>query len=217
MSFYRYRLTYEKTGVARYIGHLDLQNLFQRAIRRAGIKPRYSEGFNPHPIISFASPLSVGTDGLAEIADIDLAERVPVDGIVSLLNAALPDGLAAKSCAELTPEDKPAAALLRRAGYMITVRTEDTTLTELSEAAKEFLSCEHFNIKVQREGKPPSETDIRGLVYELSANGDIVEAVIACGGQGNLKPSVLAEALCSIAGITLCGFTTEYCRRELIF
>ncbi|MCL2703302.1 MAG: TIGR03936 family radical SAM-associated protein [Defluviitaleaceae bacterium] len=215
-NFFRYRLTYEKTGVARYIGHLDLQNLFQRAIRRAGIKSRYSEGFNPHPIISFASPLSVGTDGLAEISDIDLAERIAPDDIVGRLNSSFPSGLTALSCSELSSGEKSAAALLRRALYGMTIRA-DGIEPDMNGAVRDFLSRENVFISVRREGQPPKETDIRGLVYELRADGNVVEALVACGGSGNLKPQVLADVLCSITNIKLCGFTTEYCRRELIF
>ena len=200
-SCYSYRITYTKVGIARYIGHLDLQNLFHRSLRRAGLKARYSEGFNPHPIISFASPLSVGMEGLAELADIDLAEFVTTGEFREKLNSALPTGLTVTRCEE-SQGQKKAASLLRKAAYDITVAAEDGTAPDLEQAARDFMS---------------SDTEARALVYELKVRGNAVQAVIACGGSGNLKPSALAEALCGLAGVSLCGYTTWYCRRELIF
>ena len=56
----RVRVKFEKTGIMRYVGHLDLMRFFQKAVKRANLPIRYSEGFNPHQIMSFAAPLGVG-------------------------------------------------------------------------------------------------------------------------------------------------------------
>jgi radical SAM-linked protein len=158
-------------------------------------------------------------EGLAEAADIELLEQYTPNMVIERLNAALPVGLRARSCAELAPGEKSAASRLRRAVYGITVRTRDGE-PDMSRAISDFLSRGNVFVRISREAKAENsfkETDIRGLVYRLEAEGNIVEAEIACGGNGNLKPVVLAQALCSISGITLCEHTTEYCRRELLF
>ena len=63
------RLLFEKTGDAVYISHLDLMRTMTRAFLRAGCRLKYSEGFNPHPNISIALPLSVGCEILCELMD----------------------------------------------------------------------------------------------------------------------------------------------------
>jgi len=73
------RVRYSKTGTARYISHLDLMTTMQRAFIRAGVRLKYSEGFNPHPYISVALPLPVGCGSLCELMDIGLTDTGLVD------------------------------------------------------------------------------------------------------------------------------------------
>ena len=71
-----HRIEFAKIGSLSFISHLDFNGSFIRALKRAGLPLRYSEGFNPHPKISYALPLSVGMDGLHELVDISLAEEM---------------------------------------------------------------------------------------------------------------------------------------------
>lgn len=87
------RLLFEKTGRAKYISHLDLLRTFQRVFLRAGIKLRHTEGFNPHPYLSFALPLPVGTESFCELLDFDLDEELDLNVLPELLNATMPEGL----------------------------------------------------------------------------------------------------------------------------
>ena len=97
----RLRLRFSKTGKAKYISHLDLMATMRRALLRAGIRMSYSEGYNPHPYISFALPLSVGCGSVCELVDFGTADRLLPDGLPDIINAALPDGL------EVTDAYKP--------------------------------------------------------------------------------------------------------------
>jgi len=87
------RFRYSKTGSAKYISHLDLLATMQRAILRAGICLKYSEGFNPHPYLSVALPLQVGCASECELMDVRLADGEPTEGITKRLNASMPEGL----------------------------------------------------------------------------------------------------------------------------
>ena len=87
MSKIRFR--YRKTGKAKYISHLDLMSTMQRAILRAGVKLKYSEGFNPHPYISAALPLSVGCESICELMDVEITGDELPGGFDHLL----PEGL----------------------------------------------------------------------------------------------------------------------------
>lgn len=82
-------MRYSKTGRAKYISHLDLTATLQRALLRAGIKLKYSEGFNPHPYISVALPLSVGVESICELVDVAImGESLPDVKAIKL-----PDGI----------------------------------------------------------------------------------------------------------------------------
>ena len=90
------RLRFEKTGRAVYISHLDLMATMQRAFSRAGLELKYSEGFNPHPLISILLPLSVGTASLCELMDFRLrgeADEELLQILPARLTAVLPEGI----------------------------------------------------------------------------------------------------------------------------
>ena len=73
VSAMKYRVKFSKNGPVRFVGHLDMMRYFQKAIRRAGLPIKYSEGFNPHQIMSFAAPLGVGVTSDGEYMDIELS------------------------------------------------------------------------------------------------------------------------------------------------
>ena len=89
------RLRLAKTGRAVYISHLDLMRTMQRAFLRGDMPLKYSEGFNPHAIISFALPLSLGAASECELMDFKLRSYMAPSEIVYRLNRALPEGIEA--------------------------------------------------------------------------------------------------------------------------
>jgi radical SAM-linked protein len=90
---FKVRLQYSKIGKARYISHLDLMAVMRRALLRAGLELKYSEGFNPHPYMSVALPLSVGLGSVCELMDFGLADVIAPDSLPPRINAELPEGL----------------------------------------------------------------------------------------------------------------------------
>ena len=87
------RLRYSKTSRAKYISHLDLSATMRRALIRAGISLKYSEGFNPHPYMSVALPLSVGAESICELMDIGIADVIGLEDLPRRITACLPEGL----------------------------------------------------------------------------------------------------------------------------
>ena len=87
------RLLFKKEGRAKFISHLDLLHTMQRAFIRAGISIRHTNGFNPHPYMSFALPLSVGQESCCELMDFGLTSDLPLETIPSRLNPVLQEGL----------------------------------------------------------------------------------------------------------------------------
>ncbi len=109
--FFRYRLTYKKAGKLRFLSHLDLLRTFSRAIRRAELPIRYSEGFNPHPKLSFGPALSLGLESFCEMLDIELTNNEKAESIKTALNTALPEELAIVLVKPIAPK-KPAITCL---------------------------------------------------------------------------------------------------------
>lgn len=96
----RIRLLYECTGRSAWSSHLDTMRTLQRALHRAAVPVRYSEGFNPHALISILLPLPVGTESLCQLADVRLRENVDLTALPRALSDVMPEGLRALDCYE---------------------------------------------------------------------------------------------------------------------
>ena len=92
------RIKFRKWGVMKFIGHLDMMRYFQKAVRRAKIDIRYSEGYSPHQIMSFAAPLGVGITSDGEYFDIEVNESMTSKEAVAALNETMVDGVEVTSC-----------------------------------------------------------------------------------------------------------------------
>src|SRR2546427_9894555 len=97
----KYLLTFEKGESARWLGHLDILRTFERAIRRAELPIAFSSGFNPREKLAFASALSVGVTGEAELATVELTDSVDPATLVENLNTKLPPGIQLKAAEEI--------------------------------------------------------------------------------------------------------------------
>ena len=91
-----YRFKFSKGEGVKFIGHLDVLKAFQRALKRADLPIAYSQGFNPHQLISFASPLSLGYTSEGEYGDFKLTEFVKSEIVMEKLNNALPNDMKAE-------------------------------------------------------------------------------------------------------------------------
>ncbi len=99
-------LSFSKLGEAKYFGHLELVNIFIRAVRRAGIPLKYSEGFHPMPKISFSDPLPVGIESMNELMYLSVSGTVSPENVRDALNRQLPEGLRIKECRAAPPKSQ---------------------------------------------------------------------------------------------------------------
>jgi len=186
MERYKYRICFSKEGAMRFIGHLDLLRLFQRAIKRSGLPVSYSAGFNPHQLVSFAMPLPIGHSSAAEYVDIEFEH--PLDDIASPLTAQLPDGLKIVNVHRLREGERAAAAQAAAAMYEI----EFPELINLNEYVNELMSAK--SIIVEKKTKSgTAATDIRLDIFSLRAEGNTLHAMLASGSARNLKPELLVK------------------------
>jgi len=113
----RIRIRYTKLEPLNILSHTEMMSLFFRAIARAGLPIRFSQGFNPHPRVSFGPALGVGIRSYFELLDIELSYGLNLSEVVRLLNNALPDGIQVVEAWVVGPKDPPAGVGLTRHTY----------------------------------------------------------------------------------------------------
>ena len=178
-----YYLRYERDHRVKYVSHLDFVRMFGRALRRAHLPIAFSEGFNPHPLLTFALPLSVGYTSECEILEIVLSESVPSEEIVERLNNVLPEGVKIISAHvgksnmkkldialyEVYPQKTPAGIL-------------------------DFLLMNEILIE-KKTKSGIKETDIRPDIKDIKVSLEKIEMILSAGSRANLKPEVVIAAM----------------------
>jgi radical SAM family uncharacterized protein/radical SAM-linked protein len=155
---YRYRVRFSKTGPARYLGHLEMCGVFDRALRRAGLPVAFSQGFHPLPRRSFAEALPLGLESLDEILELELHQEQPPGLVGEKLNAELPAGLTVLSVEEARPgAGKPVGVEFEVSGELGRLDRE---------RAGAFKAAERFPITLLRK-KGLCTVDLKLMVSEL--------------------------------------------------
>ncbi|HEY8462629.1 MAG TPA: TIGR03936 family radical SAM-associated protein [Bacillota bacterium] len=194
---YEYRIQFSKLAQVRYLSHLELVKVFERALRRAQIPMVYSEGFHPHPKMSFGPALAVGLMSVAEYFDLDLTEEFRPETLITRLNDALPSGLEVTAACWLKNQEKPLNAWLNRAAYSVELKTDVATIDETAAAFEELPT--RTAIWVSRTNKKGTKTvDIRPWLYSvntkiIAANRLQVSFIVEIGSRGNIRPEELLD------------------------
>ncbi len=187
------RLRFKKTGRAVYISHLDLMHTMQRGFSRAGYELKYSEGFNPHPILSILLPLSVGCASVCELMDFKLKESCDLSTLPAELTAVLPEGIEITEAYE--PQRK--AAELKWLEVEGVFEYDDRNAAEMAEKVTEFF--ENGEIIVPKKTKRGmSDFDVRAAVKDISfepVGNDVKVKAVISAQEPTLNPELLAEAL----------------------
>lgn len=216
----RARIKFSKTGNMKYVGHLDLMRFFQRAMRRADIPIRYSEGFSPHQIMSFAAPLGIGLESIGEYMDITLDdERQELSGVISgegraaaeledeymrRLSEVMCPGVGIEAL-RFIPDDAPKAmSSVASAGYRIELadsEAEDSGRTQqrgidIKRSAEDFMSRSSVVLStVVKKSGAQKDRDIRPLVYEMTGGDTYIDMRISQGSVENLRPELVLAAM----------------------
>ena len=187
------RLRFQKTGRAVYISHLDLMQTMQRAFFRAGLALKYSEGFNPHPQISIALPLSVGTASLCELMDFRLTEDTDLSTLPERLTAVLPEGIRVTEAYE--PTRKASEIKWLHVDGLFEYDTRD--YGDMENGLREFYNQKSIVI-TKKTKRGIGEIDLCPAIdllgFEAVRDGVWVEAVVSAQ-EPTLNPELLAEAL----------------------
>lgn len=193
------RIKFSKNGPVKFIGHLDLMRYFQKAMRRADIDIVYSEGYSPHQIMSFASPLGVGLTSDGEYLDIEVGNSEGSEKSVQVLNNVMADGIIIKSYRKLPEESKNAMSIVAAADYRIAFRNGYEPFSDWTKNFLEFYAQDEIRI-LKKTKKNELELDIKPYIYSVSAKDNCVFLKLASGSVTNIKPELVFEAFAAYEG-----------------
>ena len=198
-------MQFQKSDQVRHLGLLDLQRTIQRALRRSGLPLAYSNGFNPHIVMSFASALSSGIPGDRELLDVGLNGEVTEEECVTALNRVLPPSLAVSRVRLVEDRFPKVTAALRQSEYKITLKGEDGK--KMAEALPAFLA-ETEIMALRKTKRSENMVNIRPMIHELSIidetdNEVVLHAQVSFTESATLKPDLLMHALSDYAKVEL--------------
>lgn len=198
----------------KFIGHLDVMRYFQKANIRANLDMAYSEGFNPHQIMSFASPLGVGITSEGEYFDIQVHSTKSSKESIAALNATMVDGIKVSGYKLLPDDAKKSMSLIAGANYMVYPKYDDhlSDWDSLEKDIQDFLSKEEITV-TKKTKKSETELDIKPFIYEFKNTVFQNEAFdipqksafylfVSTGSETNIKPELVLNAFYESLGKT---------------
>ena len=184
-------------------------------MRRADVKIRYSEGFSPHQIMSFAAPLGVGITSNGEYLDIE-ANEDDLKSITDRLNQVMVEGIEVLSCRKLQDSSKNAMSIVCAADYTLEFREgyQPKDLDEFFEKLLDFYAQEQIVI-TKKTKKGQKEIDLKPLIYQLRRNGEGIFMQVSTGSTDNIKPELVMEAFYQAKQWEYPRFTFQIQREEV--
>lgn len=211
-------IKFSKTGSMKFISHLDLMRYVQKALRRAGIDVAYSKGYNPHQILSFASPLGLGDTSEGDYLDLQVQSIEDTQKFLELINQQMNKEIRFLTVREKKKKEKPSMALVIAADYCINLR-KDYRLP--MEKFAEFIEQKEIWI-LKKSKRTEKEVNICPMIFEWAVNIEdfqnkqtekketvcpmqriweeelmpVCYLRLSCGSSNNLKPDLVMEAFC---------------------
>ena len=187
----RMLVRFGKNPRLRFISHLDMQRFFQRALNRTGLPIAYSQGFNPHPVMAFASALALGWTSEYEVLDVKLGAPIGRKHAEEAMRSALPDDLPVLQVKMVDDRLPSLMPMVRYSEY----RIENSGVT--AEMLDKFLASDNV-MAIRKTKSGEREINIRPLAYELHLEGDVLIAKLALTDKDTLKPDLLVRSLTGV-------------------
>ena len=200
------RIKFSRLGPVRYLGHLDMLRYFQKAVMRSGISAKYSEGFHPHQLMSFAYPLGVGMETKGDYFDLEITGDESGEEIKNRMNPVMNEGMKVVECAILPEGETAAMAAVAAAEYLLEYVCK--TDKDVKESIESFLSQEEILInegeeEAEHKGKKKKKApkDIRPGIMELRNEGTGIFMKLRSGSAMNVRPADVFDKLAEYAGV----------------
>jgi len=182
----------------RFISHLDMQRFFQRALNRTGLPIAYTQGFNPHPVLSFGSALALGWTSEYEIIDIKLAVPMGRKRTEEAMRQALPDDLPVIEV-KLVDDRHPAPmAQVKMADYRVTIEGDDAE--KIIAQIPVFMEKDSV-LEMKKTKSGEKEINIRPLVISAEAFEGGFNVRLMLTEKESLKPNLMIKSLADMAGV----------------
>lgn len=217
------RIKFIKVGDMIYISHLDVQRLLQRAFRRANVELAFSQGFNPHPKMSYGNALALGVESYGEYVDIEIKDDIGSQELMDRINNQLPDGMQFEKCIELEGGERALAANIMFGDYEFEIENinkldEETVLKNL----EKLKSSESILTTRRNKKKRIVEVDIRPLIKTIDIKKVdnekiVVSSILATGSKQNLNTNVFVPKLLEYLDIEMDPLDVDIKRNNLYF
>lgn len=196
------RIKFRKWGSMKFIGHLDMMRYFQKVMRRADVDIRYSEGFSPHQIMSFAAPLGVGITSDGEYFDIEVHSTKSSAEMIADMNKTMVDGVEIIGYVALPDNAKTAMSIVAAADYVLSYKEGyevPFSVEEWKVKVDELFTSQNTFTIVKKTKKSEREVDLKPLVYAF----DVIEEDgkpafyinVSTGSVDNIKPELLLASM----------------------
>ncbi|MEG0292267.1 MAG: TIGR03936 family radical SAM-associated protein [Anaerovoracaceae bacterium] len=214
----KYIIKFSKKGYIKFTSHLDMIRLFKRAFKKSEIRLKYSQGFNPHPKMTFAQPLSLGYSSEGEVLEIETKEEISCTELIDRLQNVMPIGIKILSCDIVNDQEKSFASTVDESTYKIEI--EGITNFNL-EKIHEFVNQDEIIVKKRKKKRKHEFRDvnikdkIRNISWENYNDNIIMYTKLDAGSESNLNPDLLLEAFFHYFGIDKNAVDIEITRIEL--
>jgi radical SAM-linked protein len=194
----RLRVRFARGDEIKFISHLDIMRLWERAFTRAGIRIAYSEGFSPHPRLSLAAPLAVGVTGQSELLDVYTSDSVSPHWFTEAVSSQLPVGISILGVQRISVTIPSLQSQVSQAEYRIEVERANGPV-DIESAIASLLSSKSLPWYHERDtGK--REYDLRELIDDIKLESSTDELctitmVLRCGSNGSGRPEQITLAL----------------------
>ncbi len=209
-----YRLKYGRGADVRYVSHLDMLKLFDRAARRGGIPMAYSIGFNPHPKFVFGMPLPVGVTSEAEYVDVELSEPMDEGELIARFNTAFPPSVTVFEARRLPKGAENIMKSVIASEYRVTVAFKGIGVSEGIDGMVKLLAAKDPLVVMKRTKSGTRETDIMPMIVSLKElskedcpegiglleNEAVIKITTAAGNINNLRPELAITSLAEKCG-----------------
>lgn len=211
------RVKFSKYGILKFIGHLDVMRYFQKVNRRAGVEICYSEGFSPHQVMSFASPLGLGLTSRGEYLDMEVKGCASSREMVERMNAVMVEGIDILSFRKLPDDAKTAMSIIAAADYEVGIKEgyEAYGWDGIEEDLKRFFDQETIMV-LKKSKKSEREIDLKTMIFDWKCTEDHkLFLKLAQGSVNNLKPELLLETFYRFCEKEYSSYAFDICRLEM--
>jgi len=216
----KYVIKFAKEGYIKYTSHLDMLRLFKRAFKKCGIRLEHSQGFNPHPKMGFAQPLSLGYTSHCELLEFETVEAMSTSDMKDKLAAVMPMGVEILAVAPLAIKAKSLASVVDEALYKVTFPVQADS-ADFEKVLADYLAQEEIIAeKRQKKTKKMVAVNIRGKIRKITlGEGERLTLMmnLDCGSISNLSPEQVIASFVEFAQLGIDRYDIEVERLEIMY